>query len=244
MMLDICPDCRGAWFDRGELTRLDGSVWANMERHPYHDVEGDHPAAVCPKCTKAMYDGREMDFPLEPLSPLDAQDLIVDRCPSCFGFWLDRGELKRIVEIADACDNMKRAERELDRNLVGEDHGAMSIVWAWPKLSAAIRAKLVLMARSHPTRKLRKNSLGLDDYDQQPRELRVVIDKWYVMSNAKRAELLVLMPEEMQPKPSDKFEPPRSKRERLTKRPAEWSWLKWVTYQFRHHLASDTDDIF
>ena len=30
----------------------------------------------------------------------DEEDLIVDRCPSCKGFWLDRGELDRIVQAA------------------------------------------------------------------------------------------------------------------------------------------------
>ena len=39
-----------------------------------------------------------------PLSPADAQDLIVDRCSSCNGFWLDSGELDRIVDIAGNVD--------------------------------------------------------------------------------------------------------------------------------------------
>lgn len=99
VILDTCAKCKGAWFDQGELNRLDESVWTNMEEHTFHEVEGDHHAAVCPKC----------NVPLTPLSPADAQDLIVDRCSSCNGFWLDGGELDRIIDIAN------RVDAELER---------------------------------------------------------------------------------------------------------------------------------
>ncbi len=86
VILDVCPQCQGAWFDKGELDRLDESVWVNIEEHAFHDVEGDHKLASCPKC----------EVSLDPISPTDEPDLIVDRCPSCEGFWLDHGELDRI----------------------------------------------------------------------------------------------------------------------------------------------------
>ena len=91
VVLDVCPQCRGTWFDKGELDRLDGSVWVNIEEHGFHEVEGDHKQAMCPRCNAA----------LEPLSPDDAKDLIVDRCPSCDGFWLDKGELDRMGDVTD-----------------------------------------------------------------------------------------------------------------------------------------------
>jgi Zn-finger nucleic acid-binding protein len=91
VVLDVCPQCQGIWFDKGELDRLDGSVWVNVEEHTFHEVEGDHKKATCPRCNVS----------LEPLSPHDVEDLIVDRCPSCEGFWLDKGELARIGDVAD-----------------------------------------------------------------------------------------------------------------------------------------------
>ena len=39
-----------------------------------------------------------------PLSPIDAKDLAVDRCPLCEGFWLDSGELEKMQDVADILD--------------------------------------------------------------------------------------------------------------------------------------------
>jgi Zn-finger nucleic acid-binding protein len=39
-----------------------------------------------------------------PLSPIDAKDLAVDRCPLCEGFWLDSGELEKMQDVADIPD--------------------------------------------------------------------------------------------------------------------------------------------
>ncbi len=90
VILDVCPQCQGAWFDKGELDRLDEAIWVDIEKHAFHDVEGDHKQVSCPKCKVV----------LDPISPSDEHELIIDRCPSCEGFWLDRGELDRIVEMA------------------------------------------------------------------------------------------------------------------------------------------------
>ena len=90
VVLDVCPECEGAWFDKGELDRLDEAIWVNVEERSFHEVEGDHKGAECPKCSVS----------LDPISPDDEQRLIVDRCPSCKGFWLDRGELERVAEVA------------------------------------------------------------------------------------------------------------------------------------------------
>lgn len=95
VILDICPRCHGVWIDAGELDRLDGSPWANVEEHRFHDVEGDHPVADCPKCSNVS---------LTPLSPADMPDVIVDRCSRCNGFWLDHGELDRMKEVAQQLD--------------------------------------------------------------------------------------------------------------------------------------------
>ncbi len=89
--LDVCRDCRGIWFDKGELDRLDGSIWVNIEDHPFHEVEGDHRQVGCPRCK----------LPLAPVSFRQQQELIVDRCPKCEGFWLDGDELQRVVHVAD-----------------------------------------------------------------------------------------------------------------------------------------------
>lgn len=95
VILDVCEKCKGAWFDKGELDRLDESVWTNVEEHEFHEVAGDHPTATCPKCEAA----------LSPVSPADEFDLIIDRCLACGGFWLDAGELDRMITVAGDADS-------------------------------------------------------------------------------------------------------------------------------------------
>jgi len=95
VIIEVCPSCQGAWFDKGELDRLDESVWTDAEKLEFHDVETHHKKAKCPKC----------DVDLEPLSPKDAKEVIVDRCPSCQGFWLDNGELDRMREVTAEIDS-------------------------------------------------------------------------------------------------------------------------------------------
>lgn len=95
VIIDVCPKCQGAWFDKGELDRLDDSVWTNVEEIDFEQVSSDHKDIQCPKCQEK----------LDPISPRDAKELIVDRCPSCQGFWLDKGELDQMREVANEQDS-------------------------------------------------------------------------------------------------------------------------------------------
>ena len=106
---------RGDLVRQGRLNRLDESIWVDIEDHKFHEVEGDHKEVGCPKCTT----------PLEPISPADAADLIIDRCQKCEGFWLDRGELDRVVQIADQ-EHSKLADNMV---LLKKPHDWSSLRW-------------------------------------------------------------------------------------------------------------------
>ena len=97
VILDICPGCEGAWFDKGELDRLDDSVWTNIEKIEFDKTSAAHMDLICPKCQEQ----------LEPISPRDATEIVVDRCFSCEGFWLDRGELDQMRDVAAEVDSAK-----------------------------------------------------------------------------------------------------------------------------------------
>ena len=100
--LDICSNCNGAWFDKGELDRLDERVAVDAEQEiQMREPVGNHKELDCPSC-----DGK-----LEAISPVDAPELIIDRCPACRGFWLDEGELEKMQDVvareaAEYADNM------------------------------------------------------------------------------------------------------------------------------------------
>lgn len=96
--LDSCPRCRGTWFDRGELDRLDHSVWSNVETLLNRPVSGAAPLR-CPRCGGA----------LTPVSPADAEGLVVERCAACAGFWLDAGELEEVERVATRADEALEA---------------------------------------------------------------------------------------------------------------------------------------
>lgn len=81
--LHECPQCKGTWFDRGELRKLmhDSEVEALLRDYA-QPAENPIP---CPR------DG-------EPMERRRIQDVEVDACETCGGFWLDRGELEPLEE--------------------------------------------------------------------------------------------------------------------------------------------------
>ena len=97
IVLDVCPRCEGSWFDKGELDRLDESLWTNAEELEFLRMGGDRECLACPKCRVGMV----------PLSPIDARNVIVERCPLCEGFWLNAGDLEEIQDLAARMDSGK-----------------------------------------------------------------------------------------------------------------------------------------
>jgi Zn-finger nucleic acid-binding protein len=57
-----------------------------------------------------------------PLSPIDAKDLAVDRCPLCEGFWLDAGELEKMQDVAGLLDQRKSLDVAYDQRPAGWSH--------------------------------------------------------------------------------------------------------------------------
>ncbi len=98
--IDYCADC-GIWLDSGELELIleeageEGPV--NKEASPPPAGRHDDKPVKCPVCRRKMNK--------EPYDELVSS--IVDRCPNGHGIWLDRGELREIVETRvsdDAAD--------------------------------------------------------------------------------------------------------------------------------------------
>lgn len=87
--LDICQSCKGIWFDEGELDHLDDSINTNAEVMEFKpaDPTSHHPLN-CPRCSKTLI----------ALTVPGEEELIIDRCESCRGFWLDEGELEKVRE--------------------------------------------------------------------------------------------------------------------------------------------------
>ena len=112
--IDLCPECEGVWLDRGELDQRDESVWTDAEALSFKGVTGAHPAIACPKCS----------ITLSTLSPIEMAGLVIDRCPSCLGFWLDSREVESVQTLAS----------ELDSKVMDEmTHLLRPPDWSWLK---------------------------------------------------------------------------------------------------------------
>jgi Zn-finger nucleic acid-binding protein len=85
--IDRCPFCKGMYLDKGEAASLiksgAGSDADTMAYSPISDMM-DGVAAMCGRCGVPM---QAMAGPGE---------VRIDRCPQCFGIFLDEGELLAI----------------------------------------------------------------------------------------------------------------------------------------------------
>lgn len=83
--IEECPGCSGTWLDAKELASLTGS-WQDLPRSGVA-ARADAQVLNCPRCHCGM----------ERRTYSEARRTIVDRCPTCSGIWLDRGELDAIL---------------------------------------------------------------------------------------------------------------------------------------------------
>jgi len=121
-----CPDCHGLWLDAGELDRIQEAVASDsapsLER-PENTVQRSFEMARqraqaeidCPRCGVAM-GRREAHY---------ASGVLVDVCPQCAGYWLDRSELQTLEAFSERMRIEERRERQRGffasfRQLLGE----------------------------------------------------------------------------------------------------------------------------
>jgi Zn-finger nucleic acid-binding protein len=89
--LDWCLDCRGLWFDEGELELLGEKAGRSLETEDLGRRTGDVVGGGtrrCPRCRRKM---AQLSLDIGQSSGVQ-----VDRCAD-HGIWLDRGELGAIM---------------------------------------------------------------------------------------------------------------------------------------------------
>ena len=105
--VDHCPQCQGLWLDFDEMELLEDS--ANKE-----DVQ---------KGTRD-YARRASDLPrphcdaLMDIFNYRAHNLPIEHCPNGHGYWLDKGEEERVLEL------MKQRAKDLQRSESAEEQWA------------------------------------------------------------------------------------------------------------------------
>lgn len=87
LRVDQCPECRGTWFERNELTKAFDSAAKEL------DILDDHERLYvnCPTCkNKPLY---AFKYP--------QTFVVIDMCRSCKGVWLDVNELREIKLVRE-----------------------------------------------------------------------------------------------------------------------------------------------
>jgi Zn-finger nucleic acid-binding protein len=85
-------------------------VWVNIEEEvEFLPPDTEHGHVTCPNCGTAC----------EPLSPKDLPECIIDRCPSCEGFWLDKDELEGLRDVVTSVHSnfLENSKEKQDRDL-------------------------------------------------------------------------------------------------------------------------------
>jgi Zn-finger nucleic acid-binding protein len=91
--IDWCLECRGMWFDEGELELLGEKAGRSLEVEDLGPDEGwTKGQRRCPRCPRRM-SSLNAELP-------DGDVVEIDRCVD-HGFWLDRGELGKILSRLD-----------------------------------------------------------------------------------------------------------------------------------------------
>lgn len=105
--VDRCPDCKGLWLDFPELDQLEDHVMDDDRRKGMMEYARRESDIACPHCASMM---ETFNY--------RAHDLPIDSCREGHGFWLDKGEEDRVLEV------MKERVSDLKRSSSAEEHWA------------------------------------------------------------------------------------------------------------------------
>ena len=114
--VDKCMKCEGIWLDYPGLDQLEDTVLDNDEVKGSMITRSSEGELPCPVC-RAPMDQFRYRF----------NELWLDVCPQEHGFWLDKNEEKRVLEL------MKQRIQELNRSSGAEQQ--------WDRMLGRMRSK-------------------------------------------------------------------------------------------------------
>ena len=101
--IDRCPRCEGLWLDYPELDQLEDTAFDKDELKGMMEYNPRPSDINCPKCGNRMttFNYRAYNLP-------------IDTCKDEHGYWLDKGEDTRVIEL------MKQRIKDLGRSAKAE----------------------------------------------------------------------------------------------------------------------------
>jgi Zn-finger nucleic acid-binding protein len=107
MLVDQCEECGGIWFDESELFRAKQGEAEKIEvldtailRTP---STIKHPSLICPRDDSPMHRFTDKYFP---------DDIVLVRCPSCHGIWLNRGIFTKYQQFRQELVRAKKSPHD------------------------------------------------------------------------------------------------------------------------------------
>jgi Zn-finger nucleic acid-binding protein len=104
--IEACEKCKGTWFDRGELRRVTHDAAIEKMIRDYA-TSASNPIA----CVR---DG-------SPMKRRKIEDVEIDVCAKCGGFWVDGGELEALEAAARDVETGERGHPSLYQALSPRD---------------------------------------------------------------------------------------------------------------------------
>lgn len=104
IVMERCDRCGGRWMTPEDLKAVLSLIRLPVEGAPPRigiDLTDVQENAVCPRC----------GVPMEPFNYAGDSGVILDKCKSCGGLWLDKGNLERVLAVVSA------SEQDLDRDI-------------------------------------------------------------------------------------------------------------------------------
>ena len=105
VMIDKCQSCDGIWLEHGELEKLRSTGLQGIEKS-LEETYGNPPAPMssldgylrCPHCVDEGLRTNYVSY-MQPVK--------MDHCIICFGMWLDKHELDKLLEDKQQLDAVK-----------------------------------------------------------------------------------------------------------------------------------------
>jgi Zn-finger nucleic acid-binding protein len=114
--LDFCSGCKGLWFDKDEMAFMT-EMTADFPNPQAARTVGKPTLFPCPRCQ-----GK-----LEEILFAPPNQVLLDRCLSCHGVWLDKGELAKVEEIAAGFDNPRSKILRAAQQLTAKGYSLMGV---------------------------------------------------------------------------------------------------------------------
>jgi Zn-finger nucleic acid-binding protein len=107
IIVDQCEQCGGIWFDESELFRAkqgDAERIESLDTGILRTLSTiEHPDLICPRDEATMQRFTDRYFP---------QDIVLMRCPSCHGIWLNRGIFTKYQQFRQGLMRVKKSPQD------------------------------------------------------------------------------------------------------------------------------------